>query len=43
MQDFQNWWQQRSKSENAIYMMACIVLIFTAGIDSGRALYQATH
>ena len=43
MQDFYVWWQQRSKAEVITMIIALYSLIFAAGIDIGRALYQATH
>jgi hypothetical protein len=43
MQQFNLWWQRRSKAEVAAYSIACVLLIFVTGIEIGRALYQATH
>jgi len=43
MQDFNAWWQGRSKREVILMVAALYLLIFVAGIDIGRALYQATH
>ena len=43
MQQFNLWWRDRSKAEVAGYSIACVIFIFVAGIDIGRAIYQATH
>ena len=43
MEDFNAWWQGRSKREAIVMILTLYVLIFAAGIDIGRALYQATH
>jgi hypothetical protein len=43
MEQFSLWWERRSKAEAAACSMACLIFIFVAGIDIGRALYQATH
>jgi hypothetical protein len=43
MEQFNLWWGSRSKAEVAACSIACLVFIFVAAIDIGRALYQATH
>ena len=43
MQQFALWWGRRSKVEVVTYSIACLIFIFVAGIDIGRAIYQATH
>ena len=43
MQSFELWWKQHSKAEASVMTIACLILIFAAGIDIGRALFQATH
>jgi hypothetical protein len=43
MEQFNVWWERRSKAEAIACWTVCLVFIFVAAIDIGRALYQATH
>ena len=43
MDDLTTWWEARTKGEHAAASIVCVVFIFVAGIEIGRALYDATH
>lgn len=43
METFSAWWQARSDGERTAAAIACLAFIFLAGIDIGRALFEATH
>ena len=43
MEEFNDWWRHRSKAEAVTMTIACLIFILLAGVDIGRALYQATH